>query len=67
MDFRPKQIASVVKISYESIYRRIYEEIQVGELICELRELLKKVSLKPSKILLISQHCCAMNESFKRV
>ena len=29
LDFSPEQIGSVVKVSHESIYRRIYAEIQV--------------------------------------
>ena len=28
LDFSPEQIGSVVKVSHESIYRRIYAEIQ---------------------------------------
>ncbi len=32
MDFSPEQIASVVKISHESIYRRIYAEVRAGRL-----------------------------------
>ena len=32
LDLSPEQIASVVKISYESIYRRIYAEILAGRL-----------------------------------
>ena len=40
--FGPEQIGSVVKISHESIYRRIYEEIRVGRLVSKLRELFEK-------------------------
>ena len=32
LDLSPEQIASVVKISHESIYRRIYAEIRAGRL-----------------------------------
>ena len=32
MDFSSEQIASVTKISHESIYRRIYAEIKAGRL-----------------------------------
>ena len=32
MDFSPKQVGSVIKVSHESIYRRIYAEIKVGRL-----------------------------------
>lgn len=32
LDYSPEQIASVVKVSHESIYRRIYAEIKAGQL-----------------------------------
>ena len=32
MDFSPEQIASVVKVSHESIYRIIYARIRAGRL-----------------------------------
>lgn len=42
MDFSPEQIGSVVNISHESIYRRIYAEIRAGRLERTSRELFKK-------------------------
>ena len=41
LDLSPEQIASVVKISHESIYRRIYAEIRAGRL-QKIRELFEK-------------------------
>ena len=71
LDLSPEQIASVVKISYESIYCRFYAEIRA------VRKKIKgtfwkKVSLKPSKAgqrpctLVILQHCCKIDKSFER-
>ena len=43
LDLSPEQIASVVKISHESIYRRIYSEIRTIDLLqksCEKNEVI---------------------------
>ena len=61
MDFSPEN----VKVGHESSYRRIYAKIRAGRLDRQSRKFLKKASLKPSKVLLIAQYDCAMNESFK--
>ena len=42
LDFSPEQIASVVKINHESIYRRIYAEILAGRLANKARKLFEK-------------------------
>ena len=66
LDYSPEQIASVVKISHESIYRRIYAEICVMSR-KNKGTFWKKFPLNPQKLFVILQRCCKMSKSFKRV
>ena len=54
LDLSPEQIASVVKICHESIYRRIYAEIRAGQLDrkhlrCERKKRRRRLPKRPPR------------------